>query len=87
LAKKRSGERDGILRVGLIGCGGRGTGAAAQALRADDGVVLVAMGDAFEDHLENSHRTLSASEDIKDRVQVPPENRFVGFDAYKQVID
>ena len=87
LAKKRSGERDGILRVGLIGCGGRGTGAAAQALRADDGAVVVAMGDAFEDHLENSHRTVSASEDIKDRVQVPPENRFVGFDAYKQVID
>ncbi len=87
LAKKRSGQRDGVLRVGLIGCGGRGTGAAAQALRADDGAVLVAMGDAFSDHLENSHRTLQASADIQERVQVPPENRFVGFDAYKQVIE
>ncbi|MEO2164348.1 MAG: Gfo/Idh/MocA family oxidoreductase, partial [bacterium] len=87
MAKRKAGKRDGVLRVGLIGCGGRGTGAAAQALRADEGTVLVAMGDAFSDHLENSHKTLQASADIQERVQVPPENRFVGFDAYKQVIE
>jgi predicted dehydrogenase len=45
------------------------------------------MGDAFADHLENSYNTLVARPDIQERVQVPPENRFVGFDAYKQVIE
>ncbi len=87
LARSASPKQDATLRVGLIGCGGRGTGAAAQALRADPNVELVAMGDAFEDHLQNSHKTLSGSADIAARVKVPAENRFVGFDAYQQVID
>lgn len=86
-ARHRAPGQDAPLRVGLIGCGGRGTGAAAQALLADDGAVLVAMGDAFADHLDNSYNTLVARPDIQERVQVPPENRFVGFDAYKQVIE
>ena len=74
------------LRVGLIGCGGRGTGAAAQALNADPDVELFAMGDAFEDRLEKSLANLNA-EPVADRVKVPQERRFVGFDAYRQVID
>ena len=49
-----------VLRVGLIGCGGRGTGAAAQALKADPNVKLVAMADAFEDRLEQSLDTPQA---------------------------
>jgi predicted dehydrogenase len=75
-----------VLRVGLIGCGGRGTGAASQALRADPGVRLVAMGDAFEDRLGQSLDTLAKDEGISAKVDVPPERRFVGFDAYRQVI-
>ena len=75
------------LRVGLIGCGGRGTGAAANALRADPNVKLVAMGDAFGDMLENSLRSLQGQGDLADKIDVPEERRFVGFDAYKQVID
>lgn len=51
-----------VLRVGVIGCGGRGTGAARQALEADDRVKLVAMGDAFEDRLQSSLKSLSAPE-------------------------
>ena len=51
-----------VLRVGLIGCGGRGTGAASQALRADPAVKLVAMGDAFEDRLGQSLDTLMKDE-------------------------
>jgi myo-inositol 2-dehydrogenase / D-chiro-inositol 1-dehydrogenase len=74
------------LRVGLVGCGGRGTGAAAQALRADRNVRLVAMGDAFRDKIEASLRGLQRDAGISERVDVPPERRFAGFDAYQDVI-
>jgi predicted dehydrogenase len=76
-----------VFRVGLIGCGGRGTGAAAQALRADPHVKLVAMGDAFADRLEQSLTTLRSDEAIAGKIDVPAARCFVGFDAYKQVID
>src|SRR2546428_9913586 len=69
------------LKIGLIGCGGRGTGAASQALNADSNVVLSAMGDAFGDQLERSHSSLKADEKLRDRVQVEPEHRFVGLEA------
>jgi predicted dehydrogenase len=74
------------LRVGLIGCGGRGTGAASQALRADKAVTLYAMADAFADRLEKSLAILQKDEDVAGKIDVPPERRFVGFDAYQQVI-
>lgn len=73
------------IRVGLIGCGGRGTGAAAQALQADPAVVLTAMGDTFADKLDSSHGQLAGH--FKDRVDVAEDRRFVGFDAYQRVID
>jgi len=75
-----------VLRIGLIGCGDRGTGAAGQALRADPNVKLVAMGDAFEDRLLKSLSTLQKDEKIAGKLDVLPERRFVGFDAYKQVL-
>lgn len=83
----RRGESREVLKVGLVGCGGRGTGAAAQALRADPNTRLVALADAFADPLANTLRTLSGEADISDRVDVTPEHQFVGFDAYKGVID
>ena len=49
------------LKLGLIGCGGRGTGAAAQALSTGEGVVLTALGDVFEDRLQSSRRTSRAT--------------------------
>lgn len=77
----------GTLRVGLIGCGQRGTGAAEQALLADQDVRLVAMGDAFEDRLAGSLETLTSSgSKVAAKVDVPPERRFVGFDAYEKVL-
>ena len=79
-----------MLRIGLVGCGGRGTGAAVNALRADPNVKLVALGDTFADHLESSLNSLATSEDTADihaKVQVDPEHRFVGWDAYRGVID
>src|SRR4051794_17948067 len=74
------------LRVGLIGCGDRGTGAASQALAADSNVQLVAMADAFEDRIENSLDNLRRDEKVGSKVAVGPENRFVGFDAYQKLI-
>jgi predicted dehydrogenase len=76
-----------LLKVGLVGCGGRGTGAAADALRADANVKLVAMGDVFSDHLESSLKSLQGEADLKDKLAVPPDSRFVGFDAYLRVIE
>jgi predicted dehydrogenase len=72
------------LRVGLIGCGGRGTGAAFNILEADPHAKIVTLGDAFEDQLANSLRNLKKS--FEDRVDVPEDRQFVGIDAYKQVV-
>ena len=75
-----------VLRVGLIGCGGRGSGAAAQALSADPHTQLVAMADAFPDRLESSLKGLQNSA-VADRVLVDDDHKFSGFDGYKHVID
>ncbi|MEX0701005.1 MAG: Gfo/Idh/MocA family oxidoreductase [Planctomycetales bacterium] len=80
-----AGENN-TLRVGLIGCGGRGTGAAAQALAADPNAKLVAMGDAFADRIEKSLGVL-ATQEVADRVAVDAGHRFTGFDCYKGVIE
>ncbi|MBX3242539.1 MAG: Gfo/Idh/MocA family oxidoreductase [Chitinophagaceae bacterium] len=72
------------IKVGLIGCGGRGSGAANQALNADPNVVLHAMADLFEDKLKKSLENLE--ELHGDKVAVSPEHRYVGFDAYKKVL-
>ena len=81
------------IRVGLVGCGGRGTGAAFQALSTEQDVRLVAMADAFPDRVEQSLRNLrqAAAESVDDpdlaaRIDVPAEHRFSGFDAYRQVL-
>ncbi len=78
-------ENSDTLAVGLIGCGGRGSGAADQALKADKNVVLVAMGDAFEEQLQKSLHSLQKSQ--PEKVKVTPEKCFVGLDAYQKVID
>jgi predicted dehydrogenase len=75
-----------LIRVGIVGCGGRGTGAAANALRADQNVQLVAMADAFGDRLESSLASLRGS-DVSEKVAVPSDRKHVGFDAYRKVID
>jgi len=87
VAPRAYAGEDNTLRVGLVGCGGRGTGAAVQALKADPNNKLVALGEAFEDRLEKSLKRLQKHDDVGDRVEVPQERRFVGFDAYRHVID
>jgi predicted dehydrogenase len=76
-----------ILRIGLIGCGGRGTGAAEQALRADKNTKLVALGDMFADRLQSCLDTLKNNKAVGSRVEVKPDGCFTGFDAYKSVIE
>ncbi|NND78801.1 MAG: Gfo/Idh/MocA family oxidoreductase [Maribacter sp.] len=78
-------SQDSKLKVGLIGCGGRGTGAAVQALQADPNTVLTAMGDVFEDRLETAY-----SEIVKisgNQVKVNKTQKYIGFDAYQKVLD
>ncbi|RMH01476.1 MAG: gfo/Idh/MocA family oxidoreductase [Planctomycetota bacterium] len=75
-----------ILRVGLVGCGGRGGGAVVNALNADPATKLVALGDTFADRVEAKYQALKQS-GVGDRVEVDDEHKFAGFDAYKHVID
>jgi len=75
-----------VIRVGLVGCGGRGAGAAAQVLNADRGARLVAMSDAFSDQLQTSLSSMKEQENIKDRVLVDSDHQFTGFDGYQRVI-
>ncbi len=77
---------DDTLRIGVIGCGGRGTGAAVNALEADEGTRIVAMADLFEDRLNGSLGHLSGIEQFKGRVDVSPDRRYTGFDAYKRLL-
>jgi predicted dehydrogenase len=81
-----AGGNEQQLKIGLIGCGSRGTGAASQALRADRNVKLWAMGDAFADRLETSLTTLQGDQPIAAKLDVPAARRFTGFDAYRDVI-
>jgi predicted dehydrogenase len=95
LAAKAHIDGDDTIKIGLIGCGGRGTGAALQALLSKQNVKLIAMADAFRDNLDKSYNRISDSSqwvrddepvDLKGRIDVPEENKFDGFDGYKKVI-
>jgi predicted dehydrogenase len=85
------------IKLGLIGCGGRGTGAAAHAMSTGENVRVRAMADAFDDRLESSHSSLARGKAGKSRVEkgsgfgglleVPHDRRYVGLDAYRRIID
>src|SRR4051812_34941425 len=86
---------DDTIKIALIGCGGRGTGAALQALLTRQNVKLVAMADAFRDRLDDCYKNLvmddlsdviGVSGSVKDRVAVSEDHKFVGFDAYLKAI-
>ena len=73
-----------VIRVGLIGCGGRGTGAAEDVLSSAPGVTIVAMGDVFPDRLQSSRERLRGK--FGSSVDVPDDRAFTGFDAYEKVL-
>lgn len=77
-------QAQATIKVGLIGCGGRGTGAAMDNFSSSPGVELWAMGDVFEDRLNGSKNQLK--DGMKDAFKVTPARSFVGFDAYKGVL-
>lgn len=86
---------DDTIKVALVGCGGRGTGAAMQACLSKQNVKLVAMADAFRDRIDSCYKSLMADDitdwsgstgNIKNRIDVPEERKYVGFDAYRKAI-
>lgn len=79
-------QGDGTVRLALIGCGGRGSGAVANAMEVSGGPIrLVAMADLFENRLAGAHQALTRS--FGSRIEVPPERRFLGFEAFRAAID
>jgi predicted dehydrogenase len=86
LARSVHAAEDNKIRVALIGCGGRGTGAAENALQVDNGEIeLVAMADVFANKLGSSYASLK--ERFPKKVDVPAERQFVSFDGYKKAMD
>jgi myo-inositol 2-dehydrogenase / D-chiro-inositol 1-dehydrogenase len=86
VANVHAGGNNEAIRVGLVGCGGRGTGAAEQCLRADSNVRLVTVGDAFRDRADNCLRGLRQAQEIGPRVTVDNDKVFTGLNAYQQVL-
>lgn len=84
---KKKSQINKKLKISVVGCGGRGTGAAVQALRADKNVELVALCDAFENRLEGSYNAILNELDGEIEVNIKDKNKFVGFDGYKKAID
>ena len=89
-----SGAND-TIKIALVGCGGRGTGAVTQALMTTQNIKLVAMCDAFRDNLDNCYKTITADDmsettgkpgNFKSKIDVPEERKFTGFDGYKKAI-
>jgi predicted dehydrogenase len=78
---------DNTIRCVLIGCGGRGTGAAGQALSVENGPHVIGLADVFEKNLNRTYGSLTKNNKHGSRVDIPEENKFVGFDAYKQAMD
>src|SRR5687767_12810882 len=75
------------LRVGLVGCGGRGAGAATDALKADPHAELVAVADTFADRAAEALKLIKSDKAAAERVRVEPDRVYTGFDGYKQLID
>jgi predicted dehydrogenase len=86
IARSANVAGNDVLKVGLIGCGGRGTGAARQALAADKHTELYAVADAFQDYIDTSLKALRET-DRAAQLNVPRDRQYAGFDAYKAVID
>ena len=87
---------DDVIKIVLVGCGGRGTGAASQALLSKQNVRIVAMADAFRDNLDACYKSLTSDEMaesiggraiLNTRVDIPEERKFTGFDGYLKAIE
>ncbi len=83
----RAAEVSQEIRVGLVGCGGRGTGAAAQALQADDYAVLTAVADVDQERINQCLAEVEKRHEGKNKVRVRKRNQYLGLDAFQSVID
>ncbi len=83
----RGAQASQEIKVGLVGCGGRGTGAAAQALQADDYTVLTAVADVDQERVDRSLEAVREQHPAANKVQVPKKRQFLGLDAYQELID
>jgi len=87
LARAAHTGADDVLKLALVGCGNRGSGAVAQALSTSGAVKLWAMADAFPDRMKTSLATLSSVPSVKGQIDVSEERQFIGLDAYRKAID
>jgi len=89
MVPKVHAAEDSTIRIALVGCGGRGTGAARDALSVEQqGLIkLTAMADVFPHKLEASHKNIQQQSQLAERVDVPEDRKFIGFDAYQKAID
>ena len=85
IARAAHAYGDEVIKIGLVGCGGLGTGAAVQAMNTNGDVHLVAMADVFEDRLQASFRAIKSRHG--DKVKVTSDSMFVGLDGYKKVME
>jgi len=86
LARGAHAAGSDVIRIGFIGCGNRGTGACREALLTNAPVKLVAMGDLFPDRLQKSLANLQKYADLREKIDVPEDRQFLGFDAYQKVL-
>ncbi len=86
IARSAHAAGDETLKIALVGVGGRGKGAVRDALSSQGPIKLVALADVFEEKLASGLKTLQSVEAIKDRIDVPPEHLFAGFDAYQKIL-
>ena len=89
MVPKVHAAEDSTIRIALVGCGGRGTGAARDALSVEQqGLIkLTAMADVFPHKLEASYKNIQQQSQLAERVDVPEDRKFIGFDAYQKAID
>lgn len=83
----KANAQDAPMKIGVIGTGGRGTGAVENAIQANSNIQLVAMHDALEDRVRNSYNRLSGNENLKENIKVTEDTMYWGVDGYKKVLE
>ncbi|MCH8120826.1 MAG: hypothetical protein IIC00_14005, partial [Planctomycetes bacterium] len=85
VASKVHARGSGTIKVGLLGCGGRGNGAIKQCLQADPGVVVIALADLFESQVRKTRDRLMRDNKFKGRVKIDDDHLFWGFDCHEKL--
>jgi myo-inositol 2-dehydrogenase/D-chiro-inositol 1-dehydrogenase len=86
IASKARAQGSGKIKVGLLGCGGRGNGALRQCLNADPGIEVIAMADLFESQVRKSRERIMQDEKYKGRIKIDDDHLFWGFDCHEKLV-